>query len=460
MLIALLACTLSGDSGGVDSTAAWPDNDGDGFRGTQDCDDSDPDIHPAATDACDAVDNDCDGHVDEGFDDDGDGLADCTEPCPMYVDPNGSGLGTGASDAPYDTLQDAVDNATRWCNEILVRPGTYAGRVDFGVRDLVVLSTDGAEVTTLTLPAGSNGSVVTIDGEQSSACRLEGFTLTGGNGSRISAWNDLRHGGGLYIQDSNPTIRGNRMVDNTVTGRGAGALLYRYGGVFEDNVVADNTITEQRDFGGAGVYVYRSQAIVRGNTISGNRHLGGSGDGGGVLIRESDAVLEGNRIDGNSASSAGGGVRTVDSTVWVVDNLITDNQPDGVVVSYDDAGLVAHNTLVGNPIGLHSLVYLEGSYTGLGPTVQFANNLVADADTNTLITGPTQVTWTTNLFSSGDAPDGSLVADPLLDSDRAPTTGSPAIDAATVLSDDVGSDLNGQDRPQGAAPDIGCFEVE
>ncbi len=59
-----------------------PDGDGDGYAGADDCDDTDANIHPGATEVCDGVDNDCDGDVDEGLtqtvyaDVDGDGFGD------------------------------------------------------------------------------------------------------------------------------------------------------------------------------------------------------------------------------------------------------------------------------------------------------------------------------------------------------------------------------------------------
>ena len=44
---------------------APPDEDGDGYELSAECDDSEPDIFPAAVELCDGVDNDCDGVIDE-----------------------------------------------------------------------------------------------------------------------------------------------------------------------------------------------------------------------------------------------------------------------------------------------------------------------------------------------------------------------------------------------------------
>ena len=47
-----------------DTAAPVVDEDGDGFDAGSDCDDTDPDRYPGATELCDGVDDDCDDAVD------------------------------------------------------------------------------------------------------------------------------------------------------------------------------------------------------------------------------------------------------------------------------------------------------------------------------------------------------------------------------------------------------------
>jgi hypothetical protein len=55
------------DTGEVDTGTEAIDADGDGYADTADCDDSDATVNPSATEADNGIDDDCDGSIDEGF---------------------------------------------------------------------------------------------------------------------------------------------------------------------------------------------------------------------------------------------------------------------------------------------------------------------------------------------------------------------------------------------------------
>lgn len=72
-LLALLSCaTTSEDSAAAPATPPV-DADADGSADVDDCEPSNPAIHPGAPEGCNGLDDNCDGHVDEYFDEDGDG---------------------------------------------------------------------------------------------------------------------------------------------------------------------------------------------------------------------------------------------------------------------------------------------------------------------------------------------------------------------------------------------------
>ena len=75
----------SGDSG-VDSEPEVIDEDGDGVRAEDDCDDNDASVYPGAAESCDERDNNCDGSVDEGAN------------ASFYADGDGDGFGRDDSD--------------------------------------------------------------------------------------------------------------------------------------------------------------------------------------------------------------------------------------------------------------------------------------------------------------------------------------------------------------------------
>ncbi len=101
-------CNFLVDEGFVDTDAdGWKDcvdtdDDDDGTVDDEDCQPLDGTIHPLAAELCDAIDNDCDGQVDEGFpDSDGDKVPDCAD-----------------DDQDGDGIPDVEDNCPATANEL------------------------------------------------------------------------------------------------------------------------------------------------------------------------------------------------------------------------------------------------------------------------------------------------------------------------------------------------------
>lgn len=95
------------------------DEDADGFRspllGGDDCDDTNPAIHPQAVESCDGLDNNCNEAIDEPFPDtDGNGTPDCASPelCDGLDNDGDQRTDEGFSDADRDGLADCVDVET------------------------------------------------------------------------------------------------------------------------------------------------------------------------------------------------------------------------------------------------------------------------------------------------------------------------------------------------------------
>lgn len=188
-------------------------------------------------------------------------------------------------------------NAAGYGDTVLVRPGVYTENITWPSVDGIKLYSEfGPDSTTLS--GGGNGRVVQFGSGQSRATELRGFTVRAGK---------TNSGAGIYCSGS-PTIRGNRITENTAQGgRDYGAGIYvaaNAAPLIVENDIADNVAADSSTWVyGGGIHAARnSSPQICFNVISGNEcRLGYWNYGAGIYIDDAaPAAVYGNVITGNA----------------------------------------------------------------------------------------------------------------------------------------------------------------
>ncbi|MBI5788085.1 MAG: right-handed parallel beta-helix repeat-containing protein [Candidatus Schekmanbacteria bacterium] len=403
----------------------YQDSDGDGYgnpainrcgyaagyvTNNLDCNDSNWNIKPGATEICNGYDDNCNGQVDEGCppciptwfyrDSDGDGYGDINYPVSSCSAPigyvandddcndNNSAIKPGATeecDGIDNNCNGIIDTdggcvplascpvwvgaagcsdagtgteSTPFCTiqtaidkvfngcTVIVKNGTYAERINFNGKAITVRSQNGAAVTTIDGSLG--GSVVTFNHMESASSVLKGFTIRNGSSN---------NGGGIYLHWASPVITECSIRSNNATANGAGIYGENISSpTISRCVIAQNAATDN----GGGLYFRDSTSIpsVSNCVITSNsaKYGGGVSYNNGSLGTGMD--LKHCTVRGNTATTGGAG-GGISSTLWskinVYNSIVYGNSAPTYPQIYTSTSVVAVN---------YSDV--QGSYSGTG----------------------------------------------------------------------------------------------
>ena len=219
-------------------------------------------------------------------------------------------VGTGTQADPFCSLQVAVDAASDG-DLVLVLPGVYGGGLDFHGRDVEVRSVEGPIATAIV------GGVRFQTGEGPGAV-LDGFDVNNGDP-------------GIRCVNASPTIRSNRIRDNSVTSSGGGLQITNDSSPLVLGNVIERNESLPGSGNGGGAYVDSSSPRFENNVIRYNRVFGDpGGEGAGMFVLDSTVTLVGNLIHGNDAVdfyvNRGGGIYAESSTLTLVGNTFYGNR--------------------------------------------------------------------------------------------------------------------------------------
>jgi hypothetical protein len=144
----------------------------------------------------------------------------------------------GTGDAA--TIQDGMNTALSG-DTLLLAPGTFTGTgnvdIDFGGKDVVVVSEGGPAVTIIDMQG--NGRAFLLQAGESSAAVISGLTLTNaavpGNGK----------GGAVFCNSGSPTVENNIFINNNSGGDGAGFYAKNASPTVRNNRFENNSTNNQ-----------------------------------------------------------------------------------------------------------------------------------------------------------------------------------------------------------------------
>ena len=264
-----------------------------------------------------------------------------------------------------------------------------------------------------TLDAEGQGRVVYVN--SAAAVVVEGFRIyngaitgtgshgggvyLGGGGDHVVRYNEIysntanNDGGGVYL-GSSARVYENDIYSNVADSSGGGVYVDSGARVYGNDIYSNTAVGVGGNYGGGGICVEHDDALVYDNVVYANKATGtGEYDGGGGIQVRAGAMVQDNVVYDNQSARVGGGIQVYLVAAAVRGNTVYENtaadQGGGIHIKHlFNGAVVEYNTIysntasgVSNKVG--GGVYVEGSTSGDGPTIQYntiSSNTVSAKD--------------------------------------------------------------------------------
>ncbi len=392
-------------------------------NGGGDCDDSNPNVHPGATEIANGIDDNCDGRIDENI---------------IYVNHAATGANNGTSWADaYTDLSTATGAAGNgnviWVAQGMYTPGTCAPGGDcYSNKDHAFYMKNNVEIY-----GGFTGTETLLSQRD---FRIHPSILSGNILNPNDATDNVFHV--IYAQYLNATavLDGFTIKDaydnDLGNNKGGGLYLYQCSCTIRNCIIRDNTTRfASTTDGGAAAYLSSSSALFD-HCIFYNNQSSTFTNYPAVLVSGASPSFINCVFTANT-----GGLGALGGTVQITNCTIANNSSDGIYSS--SANFIIKNTIIRNnginivdgnaPDITYSIT--PGTYTGAG-----------NIDADPLFADAADPAGADGLFGTGD--DGLI-----------PTCGSTAINSGDNSGVTDTSDITAHTRIQQGIVDMGAYET-
>ncbi|SVA80415.1 uncharacterized protein METZ01_LOCUS133269, partial [marine metagenome] len=334
---------------------------------------------------------------------------------------------TGASAAPFKSIQSAINFATTTGDSVTVAVGTYVENIDFRGRNIKVV---GADRETTIIDGNQAGSVVLFNNNENNNAYLKSFTIRNGYGLDLDNNGEIR-GGGIYIVEASPTLE-NLILLNNYGYRGSGIYASNVTSVFKNLIFTNNFTTGRGAFSGVG----------------------------------NNLVLENLLFYGNNNTDSNGNTIDLEGDSYVFKNCtIANNKGRPVYTPYQAPNVIFYNSIIDYPD--NGGLPMQFNPQGNNSSYYFINCQVRGGIDSSSMFFPDSnyemILYTENIITSDPAFVDTANGDYHL-SDLSPAigAGTASITIDNVTYTDPGNDLDGNPRPNpaGTLPDMGAYESD